>query len=148
MAATAPVLAFCDCDGSLEPSDAVRLAAVLADGADLVIGRRRSVERGAMSVPSRVANFALAQRVRRRIGARIADVGPLRVAWREPYLSLPIADRRSGYPVETVLRAHEAGWRIASADVDYRRRIGRSKVTGTVHGTLQAVRDMSAVLGA
>jgi glycosyltransferase involved in cell wall biosynthesis len=147
VAADAPLLAFCDCDGSLDPSDALRLAALLDDGADLVVGRRRSVEPGAMSLPNRVANFALARRVRRRVGARIADVGPLRVARREPYLSLPIADRRCGYPVETVLRAHEAGWRIMSAEVGYRRRIGRSKVTGTAKGTWQAVRDMSAVLG-
>jgi glycosyltransferase involved in cell wall biosynthesis len=148
MAATAPLIAFCDCDGSLHPADVLRLAALLAAGADLAIGRRRASERGAMSVPSRVANFALARRVRARTGIRIADVGPLRVARREPYQSLPIMDRRSGYPVETVLRAHEAGWRIAAADVGYRRRIGKSKVTGTVFGTVQAVRDMSAVLGA
>lgn len=145
LAASAPLIAFCDCDGSLDPSDALRLADLLTD-AELVIGRRRPIEVGAMSVPSRVANFALARRVRRRTGVRIADVGPLRVARREPYLSLPIADRRCGYPVETLLRAHEAGWRIANADVGYRRRIGRSKVTGTARGTIQAVRDMSAVL--
>ena len=145
LAATAPVLAFCDCDGTLDPSDALRLAARL-DRTDLVIGRRRAIERGAMSVSSRIANFALARRVRRRIDVRIADVGPLRVARTEAYLALPITDRRCGYPVETVLRAHEAGWRIEGVDVDYRRRIGRSKVTGTARGTLQAVRDMSAVL--
>lgn len=147
LAASAPLLAFCDCDGSLDPSDAVRLAALLDDGADLVVGRRRAIERGALSTSSRVANAALARRVRLRTGLRIVDVGPLRVTRREPYLSLPIRDRRCGYPVETVLRAHEAGWRIVGADVDYRRRIGRSKVTGTARGTWQAVRDMSAVLG-
>lgn len=57
-------------------------------------------------------------------------------------------DRRSGYPVETVVRAADAGWRIAQVDVDYRPRIGKSKVTGTLRGSLQAVRDMSAVLSA
>jgi glycosyltransferase involved in cell wall biosynthesis len=146
LAATAPLLAFCDCDGSLDPADALRLAALIDTDAELVVGRRRAVESGAMSASSRVANFALARQVRRRTGTRIADVGPLRVAPREPYLALPIVDRRCGYPVETVLRAHEAGWRIVGADVDYHRRIGRSKVTGTARGTLQAVRDMSAVL--
>jgi glycosyltransferase involved in cell wall biosynthesis len=146
LAATAPLLAFCDCDGSLDPADALRLAALLATEADLVVGRRRAVERGAMSVSNRVANFALGRQVRRRTGTRIADVGPMRVARRDPYLSLPIEDRRCGYPVETVLRAHDAGWRIVGADVDYRRRIGRSKVTGTARGTLQAVRDMNTVL--
>jgi hypothetical protein len=70
----------------------------------------------------------------------------LRVARRAPLLALPIADRRSGYPVETVLRAVQAGWTVRSHDVAYTPRAGRSKVTGTLRGTMQAVRDMSAVL--
>jgi hypothetical protein len=76
------------------------------------------------------------------------DVGPLRVARRESLLALQQSDRRSGYPVETVVRAADAGWRIVQVDVDYHPRIGRSKVTGTLRGSLQAVRDMSAVLSA
>ncbi|MEO9138361.1 MAG: glycosyltransferase, partial [Jatrophihabitans sp.] len=88
----------------------------------------------------------LARRVRRRTGLALRDIGPLRVARREPLLALPIADRRSGYPVETVLRAVEAGWVVVGVDVDYHPRTGRSKVTGTMRGTIQAVRDMSAVL--
>jgi hypothetical protein len=76
----------------------------------------------------------------------LRDVGPLRVARRSALLALGVEDRRSGYPVETVVRAADAGWRIVAVDVAYRRRIGRSKVTGTLRGTVQAVRDMSAVL--
>jgi dTDP-L-rhamnose 4-epimerase len=92
-----------------------------------------------------LANRALAFRVRRRTHLRLHDIGPLRVARRDGLLALEIADRRSGYPLETVLRAAAAGWRIAQCDVAYRPRRGRSKVTGTVRGTLQAVRDMSVV---
>lgn len=145
-AATAELVAFCDCDGSLDPGDLPRFAAVLDGGADLVIGRRRPSARGAFPLSARVANAELARRVRKRTGARIQDVGPLRIARREPLRALDLADRRSGYPVETVVRAADAGWRIVQLDVDYHPRIGRSKITGTLRGSLQAVRDMSRVL--
>jgi hypothetical protein len=76
----------------------------------------------------------------------VHDIGPLRVARRARLLELDQLDRRSGYPLETVLLAARAGWRIVESDIDYRARSGRSKVTGTVRGTAQAIRDMSAVL--
>ena len=65
---------------------------------------------------------------------------------RAALLDLQLADRRSGYPLEMVLRAHDAGWRIAEVPVPYAPRIGKSKVTGTVRGTLTAVNDMSRLL--
>ncbi|MBV9823484.1 MAG: glycosyltransferase [Actinobacteria bacterium] len=146
-AATAPLLAFCDCDATLDPAAIAPMAALVTGGdADLVVGRRRPTTPGAWPLHARLANRELARRVRRRTGAPLADIGPLRVARREPYLALGIADRASGYPVETVVRAADAGWRIAQTDVAYLPRAGRSKVTGTLRGTLGAVRDMSAVL--
>jgi glycosyltransferase involved in cell wall biosynthesis len=145
-AATAEFVAVCDCDASLDPGDALRMVDILRAGADLVVGRRVPVNRAAWSLHQRVANIELARRVRRRAGVELRDIGPLRVARREAMLALPIADRRSGYPVETVLRAAQAGWRIEQVDVAYSPRAGRSKVTGTLRGTVQAVRDMSAVL--
>lgn len=147
-AATAPAVAVCDCDGSLDPGDVLRLLAVLDRGADLVIARRRATERSAWSLSSRIANRELARRIRRRTGLRIVDVGPLRIARREALLSLGLTDRRSGYPAETVVRAADAGWRIAQVDVPYGPRIGTSKVTGTLRGTVQAVHDMSAAISA
>ena len=60
--------------------------------------------------------------------------------------ALDLQDRRFGYPLEMVTRAVAAGWRVVEVDVDYLPRTGRSKVTGTVGGTLKAVRDMSRVL--
>jgi glycosyltransferase involved in cell wall biosynthesis len=145
-AATAPLVAFCDCDGSLHPADALVLAERLTDGYELAVCRRRPVSRAAWSLFARVANKELARRVRRRTSTRIVDVGPLRVARREQLLALNLRDRRSGYPVETVVRAADAGWRIAQVDVDYLPRIGTSKVSGTLAGSLRAVRDASAVL--
>ena len=147
LAATAAYVAFCDCDASLDPRVARQFADRVAAGeADLVVGRRVPTERGAWPLHARVANRELARRVRGRTGVGLRDIGPLRAARRVPLAALPITDRRSGYPVETVLRAAEAGWVIAAHDVEYAPRTGRSKVTGTWRGTLQAVRDMSAVL--
>lgn len=147
LAATAEYVAFCDCDASLDPADARRFVGLLEAGADLVVGRRVPARRGAWPLHARLANVELARRVRRRTGVPLRDIGPLRVARRKPLRALPIADRRSGYPLDTVVRAAQAGWRIVGADVAYAPRAGRSKVTGTVRGTLEAVRDMSAVLG-
>ena len=94
----------------------------------------------------RLANVELARRVRRRTGLSIRDIGPARAARREPLLALGDPDRRSGYPVETVVRAADAGWRVVAVDLPYHPRTGRSKVTGTPLGAVRAVRDMSRVL--
>lgn len=147
-AASADLVAVCDCDASIDPADALRLAAELGRGADLVVARRRPEGRSAWPWPARVANRELARRLRRRTGYPIRDLGPLRVARRRALLDLDLRDRRSGYPVETLLRAADAGWRVVQVDVAYAPRLGRSKVTGTWRGSLQAVRDMSRVLAA
>ena len=61
-------------------------------------------------------------------------------------LRLELTDRRFGYPLEMVVKAARAGWRLSEVDVDYAPRTGRSKVTGTFRGTLRTVADMSRVL--
>jgi hypothetical protein len=71
----------------------------------------------------------------------------MRAARREPLLALGLLDRRFGWPLEMVLRAAQGGWRVHEVQVGYLpRRGGRSKVTGSVRGTLRAVRDMAAAL--
>src|SRR5439155_15848174 len=70
----------------------------------------------------------------------------MRAARREDLLALNLADRRFGYPLEMVVRAAEAGWRIAETAVPYYPREGKSKVTGTVRGTVRTVKDMRRVL--
>ncbi len=147
MAATADIVCFCDCDASLDPAGLVPFVRrILAGEADLVLGRRRPQTRGAWPPHARAGNLALARLLRRRTGLRLHDVGPLRAARREPLLALGLSDRRSGYPLQMVVRAADAGWRIAEYDVPYRPRTGSSKVTGTWRGTWQAVHDMSRVL--
>ena len=146
-AATAEFVCFCDCDASLDPSLLVPFVDEIRAGtADLVLGRRRASARGVWPAHTRAGNLALTRLLRGRTGLRLHDLGPLRAARRTPLLALGLSDRRSGYPLQMVVRAADAGWRIAERDVPYLPRTGASKVTGTWRGTWQAVRDMSRVL--
>ena len=145
-AASAEIVCFMDCDGSLDPGDLPRVAAPVERGqAELVLGTRIA-ERGAWPLHARLANRALALELRRRTGVPLRDIGPMRAARREGLLALEIRDRRFGWPLEMVLLAADAGWRIREFDVPYRPRRGRSKVTGTIRGTARTVRDMAAAL--
>jgi glycosyltransferase involved in cell wall biosynthesis len=149
LAAGSDLIAILDADGSLDPGDLPRLAApVLAGDADLVLGRRRPVPRSAWPLHARLANRALAGAIHRATGLVLHDLGPMRVARRADLLALDLQDRRSGYPLEMLLRAAAAGLRVQELDVPYRPRIGRSKVTGTLRGTLTAVSDMRRILRA
>ncbi len=146
-AADADVVAVMDADASLDPRQLVRVTApVVADRADLIVGRRRPVSRQVWPWHLRLANAELSRRIRRRTGVALHDLGPMRAGRRTALLGLGLTDRRSGYPLETVVRAADAGWRIAEVDVDYLPRSGRSKVTGTPLGAARAVLDMSKVL--
>lgn len=149
LAATAPMIAICDADASLDPADLPALIAPVDDGsADLVLGRRVPVSRGAWPLHARLANRALAGSVHRATGLRIRDLGPMRVARRSDLLELGLVDRRSGYPLEMLLAGAARGWSIREIDVPYRPRVGVSKVTGTLRGTVTAIRDMRAALTA
>jgi glycosyltransferase involved in cell wall biosynthesis len=150
LAATAGVVCFMDADGSLDPADLPLIAGPVAAGAaDLVMGRRRPAGpagRAGWPLHARLGNRAVAAQVRRRTGIPLRDIGPMRAATRAGLLRLGLRDRRFGYPLEMVVRAAEAGWQVSECDVPYRPRTGKSKVTGTVRGTLRTVRDMSRVL--
>ncbi|TFD91142.1 glycosyltransferase family 2 protein [Cryobacterium lactosi] len=145
--ATAPIVAFCDADASMDPQDLPLVVDPVAAGdADLVLGRRRPTTAGSWPVHARIANSTLSWRLRRITGVNIYDLGPMRAARREDLLSLDLQDRRSGYPLEVFLKAAAQGWRIREVDTPYAPRVGRSKVTGTVRGTLTAITDMSRLL--
>ena len=143
-AAPSDVVCFMDCDASLDPRELPLVA-------EPVLTRRRRPRARRppwLRLAARpVANRALAFELRRRAGVRLTDLGPMRAASREALLGLGIRDRRFGWPLEMVMRAAAAGWVIEEVAVRELPRRGRSKVTGTVRGTLRAVRDMAAVLG-
>jgi glycosyltransferase involved in cell wall biosynthesis len=142
------IVCFMDGDGSLDPADLPSVVGpLLAGDAELVLGARRPCGRGAWPAHARLANGVLAFELRRRSGVPLSDLGPMRAAHREPLLELGLRDRRFGWPLEMVLRAADAGWRVREVPVPYRARVGgRSKVSGSVRGTVRAIRDMGRVL--
>jgi glycosyltransferase involved in cell wall biosynthesis len=146
-AATADVVAFCDADGSLDLRHLPAVVDPVAAGeADLVLGRRLPTTWTAWPLHARIANRLLAREVSALSGVRLRDLGPMRAAVRDGLLGLGLSDLRSGLPLQMVVLAARAGWRLGEVPVPYRPRTGRSKVTGTVRGTLQAISDMRAVL--
>ncbi|MGI9063581.1 MAG: glycosyltransferase family 2 protein [Pseudonocardiaceae bacterium] len=148
-ATTADLVCVIDADGSLDPRDLPRLVAPVRAGiADLAVGRRLPEGRGAWPWHARAGNAVLACLLRRR-GLPVRDIGPVRAARREALLALGVTDRGFGYPLELLLRAGAAGWRVHEVPVSYLPRAGgRSKVSGSVRGTVRAVRDMTVVLHA
>jgi hypothetical protein len=136
-----------DADASFDPGDLPRVTdPIKTNAADLMLGRRTTQGKGAWPLHARIGNRVLAAELRRRVGVPVRDLGPMRAARREALLALNLTDRRFGYPLEMVVRAAEAGWRIAETAVPYYPREGRSKVTGTVRGTVRTVNDMRRVL--
>jgi glycosyltransferase involved in cell wall biosynthesis len=143
--ATTEVVAFMDADGSLDPGELPGMVGLLSD-VDLVAGRRVPEGRGAWPWHARAGNAAIAGLLRRR-GIPVHDIAPLRVVRRQALLDLGITDRAFGYPLELLVRAGAVGWRIREVDVTYRPRTGgKSKVSGSVRGTLRAAHDMASVL--
>jgi hypothetical protein len=92
----------------------------------------------------------LATWLRRSSGFPVHDLAPMRVCRRDDLLALDILDRRSGYPLELMVKAARAGWTVREIDIAYRRRADgtRSKVSGSFRGTSQVARDFLGVLGA
>jgi glycosyltransferase involved in cell wall biosynthesis len=148
VAATSDVVCVLDADGSLDPADLPRIAAPVLDGAaDLAVGRRVPVGAGAWPWHARAGNAVLAALLRRR-GLPVRDIGPIRAFRREALLELDVRDRRFGYPLELLIKAAGADWRVVEFDVEYRPRAEgtKSKVSGSVRGTARAIRDMAGVL--
>jgi len=145
--ARSEVVCFLDADGSLDPAELVPLVAAVSAGAQLAVGRRVPVQRGVWPWHARAGNHVLATILRRR-GLPVSDIAPARAVRRQDLLDLGVRDRAFGYPLELLLRAAEARWRVVELDVAYRpRALGtKSKVSGSVRGTIRAVRDMAGVL--
>ena len=149
LAAGDGVVCVMDADGSFDPAQLPLVADPVRDAlADLAVGRRRPASRGAWPMHARLANAVLAARVRRATGLAVHDIGPMRAARRADLLALDLRDRRFGYPLELLLAAGRAGWRVTEVDVRYAPRTAgtRSKVSGSVAGSVRAVRDMAGVL--
>ena len=147
VAATTPIVAVIDADGSLDPRDLPRLVDDLERGADMAIGRRRAVEGLKWPWHARAGTAAVCWRLRRKHGLPVHDIAPMRVVRREALLGLDVGDRRSGYPLELLVRAAAAGWQVVERDVDYGPRTGgKSKVSGSLRGSVVAAVDFWRVI--
>lgn len=141
------VVAFLDADGSDEPADLCRiLEPILAGRADLVVGARQPIETGALTVQQRVGNAVAARWLRHRYGLAATDLGPFRAIRFEALTGLNMRDRNYGWTVEMQIRAARAGLRYEEQVVTYRRRVGHSKISGTLRGTLGASAKILALL--
>jgi len=142
VAAATPVVAVLDGDGSMDPRDLPRLVAELDRGADMAVGRRKPVPGVRWPWHARLGNAAVCWRLRSRHGLDVHDIAPMRVARRDAVLALGVTDRRSGYPLELLVRAAAAHWRVVEHDVAYGPRTGgKSKVSGSVRGSFIAALD-------
>jgi glycosyltransferase involved in cell wall biosynthesis len=142
VAAATPIVAVLDADGSLNPADLPRLVDALERGADMVTGRRRPMRGLRWPWHARLGTAVVCWRLRTRHRLPVHDIAPMRVARRDALLALRVTDRRSGYPLELLVRAAAAGWQVVELDVEYGPRTGgKSKVSGSVRGSLTAALD-------
>ena len=140
-AAENDVLVFLDGDRSDDPAQLQAIAGPVADGrADLVVGSRitGSLEKGAMPLHGRLGNRLIVFLLRRLYGVNIADIGSFRAIKAQSLADLNMEQMTYGWPVEMVVKAARNGLRVQSVPIHYRKRIGESKVTGTVRGSLLA----------
>jgi glycosyltransferase involved in cell wall biosynthesis len=135
------VVVFMDADGSDDPAEMSRLVEpIVAGRADLVIGSRALgvVERGALTPQQRFGNWLATRLIRLFYGHRYTDLGPFRAIRRELLDRIAMRDRRYGWTVEMQIRALQLGARVTEVPVRYRKRVGRSKISGTVTGVIKA----------
>ncbi|MDT7754847.1 MAG: hypothetical protein QOH27_745 [Mycobacterium sp.] len=147
VAASTELVAVLDGDGSLDPGELPPLVAEIDRGADMAIGRRRPVPGLSWPWHARLGTAAVCWRLRTRHGLPVHDIAPMRVARRDAVLALGVKDRRSGYPLELLVRAAAANWRVVERDVTYGPRTGgKSKVSGSLKGSFVAALDFWRVI--
>lgn len=133
------VVVFMDADGSDDPAELPMLLGPIRSGAaDLVIGSRVYVERGALTPQQRFGNWLATRLIARIYGHRYTDLGPFRAIRRDLLDRIAMRDRRYGWTVEMQVRALQLKARVAEVPVRYRKRVGKSKISGTVTGVIKA----------
>jgi glycosyltransferase involved in cell wall biosynthesis len=140
-AGEADVIVFLDGDRSDDPDQlAVIAGPVLENRADLVIGSRITgvLDKGAMPLHGRLGNRVIVYLLRILYGAHISDIGSFRAIKARTLHDLNMEQMTYGWPVEMVVKAARKGLRIQSVPINYRKRIGASKVSGTFRGTILA----------
>ena len=146
----ADIVVFMDGDYSDHGAEMAALVAPIAEGeADMVIGSRVLGEReaGSLTPQQRFGNWLATRLIRLIWGATYTDLGPYRAISTAALRRLGMTDRNYGWTVEMQIRAAVAGLRAREVPVSYRRRIGQSKVSGTVKGTVMAGVKILSVIG-
>ena len=144
----AEVIVFLDGDRSDDPMQLEAVAGpVIGDMADLVIGSRikGNLEKGAMPMHGRIGNILIVFLVRLLYRVNITDIGSFRAIKAQKLFDLNMEQMTYGSPVEMVVKAARRGLRIQSVPIHYRKRIGESKVTGTLKGSILAAYYMFLV---
>jgi glycosyltransferase involved in cell wall biosynthesis len=138
-ATEAEIFVFCDGDGSDDPREMPAVLQPLLDQkADLVIGARTPCEEGAMTPQQRYGNHLILSLVSLLYGLKLTDLGPFRAITAKALWNLKMEHRTYGWPVEMIVKAARKGYRITEVPTSCRKRIGQSKVAGTVKGSLLA----------
>ncbi len=135
------IVVFLDADFSDRPEEMPRLLAPIRnDGCDLVVGSRTigDAQPGSLLPQARLGNRLATFLLRLLYRVRYTDLGPFRAARYDRLMGLGMRDQDFGWTVEMQARAALAGWKTAEVPVSYRRRIGVSKITGTLSGSLRA----------
>ena len=135
------VVAFLDADHSDHADELLLLLAPIVEGrADFVVGSRSlgTSEPGALLPQQRFGNALAAYLIRRLYGVTVTDLGPFRAIRWDALSRLGMVDRDYGWTAEMQVKALKAGLRYAEVPVSYRRRAGRSKIAGTIRGTVGA----------
>lgn len=137
----ADVVVFLDGDYSDDPREMDNLVdPILSDAADFVVGSRvkSQAERGALLPQQRFGNWLACRLMRYFFGASYSDLGPFRAIRLDALKQLAMQDRAFGWTVEMQIKAAQSGLRTVEVPVSYRRRIGVSKISGTIRGTVLA----------
>lgn len=135
------IIVFLDGDYSDYPQEMKTLISpITEDGYDLVIGSRTIGERqkGALLPQALVGNYVATRLIKLFYGVSFTDLGPFRAIRYDKLLSLGMRDRTFGWTVEMQIKAAKKGLRCAEVPVSYRKRIGTSKITGTITGSFMA----------
>lgn len=137
----ADILVFLDGDGSDDPAEMTRvLQPILDDRADLVLGSRMagSIRAPGLTPQQRFGNRLVTALLRQLYGLKLTDIGPFRAVTGAAFRALEMEHKTYGWPVEMVVKAAKKGYRVVEVPVSCHKRIGRSKVAGTVRGSLLA----------
>lgn len=134
------IIVFLDGDYSDHPQEMEALLSPIMAGKDMVIGSRvkGNPDRGSLTIPQRFGNWLATRLIHLMYGFRFSDLGPFRAIRWQKLLSLNMQDKNYGWTVEMQVKALQYHLTCAEVPVSYRKRIGTSKVSGTVKGSILA----------